>query len=174
MLTAAAMDGFDADAEHILAAVDAGVKSDADSDAELDTLCQIVKSSHKTTAFKQRGAELLRVARMAKTLKHLKRAPKVAPHVAQRIEKHNRSFAKTLEDHIDLQEKRPVKIKGRGAYKRWLPSALLRACWGPRNTKRVCQRPKLSDAKHRRAPDALPSSVGPTSASTRSYASPTT
>ena len=36
------------------------------------------------------------------------------------------------EDIICLSEKRPRKVKGSGAYRRWLPGALQRVCWGRR------------------------------------------
>ena len=56
----------------------------------------------------------------------------VAQHVLERICRHNEQHAVRSDDVIDIAERKPTKVKGKGAYQRWLPQALQRVCWGLR------------------------------------------
>ena len=63
-------------------------------------------------------------------LKKMKKSKSTLPeHAQKKIARFNASSATRRADQIVLHRKRPV-IKGRGAYKRWLPSAMFRARWG--------------------------------------------
>ena len=53
----------------------------------------------------------------------------VAGHVDAKITAAN-SKAKTATQLVDVTERRPRKIFGRGQYKKWLPPAILRVCFG--------------------------------------------
>ena len=56
----------------------------------------------------------------------------VASHAQERIEKMSADYAVRAEDHIDVTETRPQRMVGTGSWKHWLPSAILRICWGLR------------------------------------------
>eukprot|EP00974_Lingulodinium_polyedra_P103580 10027910-Lingulodinium_polyedra.AAC.1 len=60
------------------------------------------------------------------------RLGKVAPHVLAKIVVHNEDWAKTEEGIIDLTQRRPLRLKGSGKYRQWIPPALQRVCWGLR------------------------------------------
>lgn len=62
-----------------------------------------------------------------------KRVPtSIAEHVKQKIESMNANHAVVQNDVICVEEKRPVRVRGSGLYRRWLPQALQRVCWGRR------------------------------------------
>jgi hypothetical protein len=44
----------------------------------------------------------------------------------------NADYAVRTDGHIDVTETRPQRVKGTGRYRHWLPSAILRCCWGLR------------------------------------------
>ena len=51
--------------------------------------------------------------------------------VEEKIKDHNKRFAIRVTDLIDLDQKRGSRpIKGRGTYKKWVPSAVLRVTYG--------------------------------------------
>jgi hypothetical protein len=50
------------------------------------------------------------------------------------IDKHNSQHAVRLADLIDVAETRRPRYRGKGATKRWLPSAVLRSCFGVRRS----------------------------------------
>jgi hypothetical protein len=52
--------------------------------------------------------------------------------VLERILRHNEQHAVRSDDVIDVEERKPTKVKGKGAFKQWLPQALQRVCWGAR------------------------------------------
>jgi len=61
----------------------------------------------------------------------------VGAHAAKTISQSNESFAKTAKEVIpqdNLGQKKPPKVKGKGRHKTWLPSAILRACFGLPNS----------------------------------------
>jgi len=58
---------------------------------------------------------------------------KVGRHAMQTMQDSNAMFAKTPKElipHDNLSQKKPPKIRGSGRYRCWLPSAILRACFG--------------------------------------------
>ena len=67
--------------------------------------------------------------RLQGTVTRLKGGPALADHVQRKIDKAN-LLAKRPVDRIDTTEKRPIKVKGKGAYKKWTPEACLRAAFG--------------------------------------------
>lgn len=82
------------------------------------------------------------------------------------VRRHNEEHAKTAEDIIDLAQRRPLRVKGRGSYKRWIAPAIQRACWGLRPHRRVAK--KIKKPRRRlRGKQAIRPPPAPTSASTR-------
>jgi hypothetical protein len=73
-------------------------------------------------------------------------------------------FAVRQEDTIDPSEKKPQKVKGRGSYKRWLPAAILRACWGLKPRTREVARPRYRIKKKSKC---RPHTTAPTVGSAR-------
>ncbi len=68
------------------------------------------------------------------------KGPRLAEHVLARLEKYRRDYAVRHDELINLDERRPVSVKGAGKYRRWLPEALLRVCWGLRpKVPRACE-----------------------------------
>ena len=55
--------------------------------------------------------------------------PDVAPHVQAKLDATN-SLAKRHVDKIDLAQRKPANIRGKGAYKQWTTEACLRTAWG--------------------------------------------
>ena len=77
---------------------------------------------------------------------------KVAPHVLGKIAAANKNYAVRARDRIDVEEKAPHKTKGRGKYKRWLPEAVARCCFGNAGScaPKLADRPPLSQEIARR------------------------
>eukprot|EP00969_Alexandrium_andersonii_P300980 13306611-Alexandrium_andersonii.AAC.1 len=82
--------------------------------------------------FARRGPLLAQHMRSRKAVLRLERQGKLAPHVQSLVRVYNEDVAKTFSDVIDPMQRKPVQVKGPGLYRRWLPSALQRACWGLR------------------------------------------
>jgi hypothetical protein len=55
---------------------------------------------------------------------------KVAAHVKDKVDKANKQFAVRASGLIDISEREPQKVKGRGAYRHWTPQAIARVCFG--------------------------------------------
>eukprot|EP00974_Lingulodinium_polyedra_P029736 2865871-Lingulodinium_polyedra.AAC.1 len=66
----------------------------------------------------------------------------VAQHVVDSIARSNERHAVRSEDVVDLAERRPAVAHGKGAWKKWLPQMVLRACWGARPARQI-QRQRL-------------------------------
>ena len=77
--------------------------------------------------FPHRGIAL--VHHMNKCRKH-KIGLRIAPHVRQKVEVANNCFAVSERDVIDVDEKRPKRIKGKGQWQCYLPRTLCRIAWG--------------------------------------------
>ena len=52
------------------------------------------------------------------------------PHVVANIAKHNNCHAIRSCDLINVGERKQRRVKGKGKHRQWLPSAILRCCWG--------------------------------------------
>ena len=86
----------------------------------LHLVSQAVTKEHYT----QRGELLCEHMRVCKKLRS--EHPKaVAPHVHERIRIYNEDCAVRPEELIDLEQVRKMRLKGRGAYKKWSPTRLL-------------------------------------------------
>ena len=78
--------------------------------------------------------------RQCKEIRQLTRLRgRVPQHTADRIDAHNEHNTVRVTDLINLHETRRPRYRGRGAQKRWLPSALLRGAFGVRRT--IAKRP---------------------------------
>ncbi len=112
-----------------------------DSDEELGGLIErVLPAVVPRDRFRQRGAQLCRFMRLRKACKAEGRPKGIAPHVAERIRRHNADLAIRAEDVIDVCEKKPARVYGTGARKLWRPGAILRVCWGIRPRNRSCQK----------------------------------
>ena len=95
----------------------------------------------------------MRLAKKRKALGH-----DVAPHVVEHIQECNRDHAVRPQDLIDLSQRAPLKVRGKGTYRTWLPEAMQRAAWGLRPRHRTLKRKprpvqllrRLSKNSHRR------------------------
>ena len=112
----------------------------------------------------------LGVSAAAAKLAKEKGKSKVAPHVLKRIEKHNAELAIRSEDLIDVNEKKPVTQKGPGAWKRWLPEALARVCWGMPKQKRKPLKARCTRLRRRGKGKLIVKTTAPSVASTRCFA----
>ena len=89
----------------------------------------------------------------------------VSLRVRRLVERYSGRHANTEEELINLDERKRSIQQGRGAYKRWLPAALLRVCWGLRPERRprkkwlpatrLRSKSSLSAASQKRAPAAV-------------------
>ena len=134
------------DSDHELDAVVQGVHAllpPADSDDELNTLTELVRNTSPKEKYKRRGELLTAHMRAVKKAKGSTAAGSgpaaVAKHVLERIDRMNADYAVRAEDSIDVGAACPQRTSGRGAWKRWLPQAILRACWGLRPRRRARQ-----------------------------------
>ena len=57
-----------------------------------------------------------------------------------KIAKYHMDYAVRNDDIISIKEKKQTKCRGTGAYKAWLPEAILRCCWGLRPCRRTKRR----------------------------------
>ena len=140
------------------------VKMSDDEWEELNVLVRRVNRCTDTVA--HRGPLSTKYARISRSLKLARQhRHQVSLRVRRLVERYNGRHAKTEEELINLDErKRPIQ-QGRGAYKRWLPAALLRVCWGlrperrPRKKRlpatRLRSKSSLSAASQKRAPAAV-------------------
>ena len=85
--------------------------------------------------FQQRSRALCLHMRREKALRRLAQSPKVTRQMHLRIRRYNNeSVAVRQTEVIDVAARKHVKVKGKGAYKRWTPGALQRLCWGRGST----------------------------------------
>ena len=157
-------DDSDADLGHVLGAVaPIGRNSDAD-------MAEVAEAAQRRCRerFCRHSRLLAQHTRACKELRRLSRLGQVAPHVEASIERRSQDFAKTPEDLILVTEKKPRVIRGRGAYKKRLQTALQRVCWGVKL--RIRARQKCRPTRRIRGKRALASATAPTTASTRIYA----
>ncbi|OLP76832.1 hypothetical protein AK812_SmicGene43181 [Symbiodinium microadriaticum] len=116
-----------------------------DSDEDIAAVNRILQCVRRCEKPAHRGAVSAKIARCGRQrISAARQRLKVTERIASLVNRHNAVFAKTQEDVIDLNAKKEEKIKGKGNYKRWLPTALLQACWGSRPRRRKCAKPKLT------------------------------
>ena len=127
--------------------------------------------------YKRRGFLLTRMMRERKAAIHFAKQGVVAEHIRQKINVYNEDVAKTLEDVINLDEKRVHRSKGDGpgSYKRWIAPAIQRVCWGlrPRQRQRVTKKVRKRTSNDEEAlpvPSKRPRMQAPTASSTRTWA----
>eukprot|EP00972_Heterocapsa_arctica_P090693 13381751-Heterocapsa_arctica.AAC.1 len=53
-------------------------------------------------------------------------AVRIVPHVQARIDRANEQYAIRRHDVINPSERKPVKVKGKGKHRHWVPPAVLR------------------------------------------------
>ena len=135
---------------------------DDGTDALLDVLRH---SSALSACFVRRSSLLTRHMRGVKRAWGKAKGLSLAPHVLDRIRKHNRDHAVRPCDVIDVTEKKRKVVKGRGKYRFWMPSAILRVCFGKRLRANLIVQRRV---RGKRNPHFV---VAPTAASTRIYAS---
>ena len=130
----------------------------AGSDSDLDALAELLKPLDNSDddidnvisaalplpveRYARRGHLLAAFMRERKKSRGLQRGGNVAAHTQSLIDISNEDLAKSEEQVISINARRPVKIRGRGAYKCWLPEALQRACWGLRPRPRQNKKPR--------------------------------
>lgn len=115
--------------------------------------------------FKRRSSLLTYHMRTVKRALKRRRTGQVAPHVLHHIRMHNAVHAVRTSDFIDVNEKKPKRVKGKGKYKCWLRPAILRVCWGKRpKAELVCRRRR----RGKQNPNAV---TAPTAASSSTYGS---
>ena len=83
-----------------------------DSDREMDRMLEVVREGHRDH-FSQRGSLLCLYMRKCKLVSSLSRQPKVAQHIQDLIDRYNKECAKTLEEVIDMSEKKRTVVRGR-------------------------------------------------------------
>ena len=96
----------------------------------------------------------------------LGRAPSIAQHTKELINWHNEDHAKTLEEIIDLAQRRRTRIRGSGKCKHWVPMSCLRVCWGLKPRPRICKKPRV----RLRGKQTAFRMAAPTSMSTQAWA----
>ena len=158
----------DADSDDEFAALLGAVRAAeprADSDDELAAVLGAARAATPREQYRRRGPLLADHMRQLKASKRGAPTP-IAEHVQTRIQYANEEWAVRHADHVDVTEKRPVKVRGAGNYRNWLPPAILRVCWGFR------PRPQLALLPKRRARQKQPpGQAAPTVASARCIAS---
>ena len=167
-----AMDS-DVDIEGVLSAAAALPRAAAEDDSDhdlADVLAAVSSLDMQRAQFARRSHLLMKHARACKELARAKRGLQVADHVLQRIEVHNQDMAKTREDIIDVTEKVPVKHRGKGSYRHWVPSALLRVCWGLKPRLRILKNATHRPRRRLQGKRCVPRAVAPTVASARTCA----
>ena len=110
----------------------------ADTDDELAALLDV--APRRQERYTRRGALLASHMRSCRKARG-RRAHNLAPHVLQRIDAHNERHAIRAEDVINVADKRRPRIKGKGAWKRWVPAAVQRVSWGTKPIKRLLKKP---------------------------------
>lgn len=123
----------------VLALIDRlSTTADAEADSEssdldvlsfIDRQTPIRKDEHRhrgTAAAKCHG----RFMRAHRRINHLEGSPATSAHVASQLVMYNRDYAVRPGDVInDVQAGRP-RVSGQGRWKQWVPSAVLRCCFG--------------------------------------------
>ena len=106
--------------------------ADVVQDDGVGDVLRLVREACPATAerYERRGELLCSHMRAVKAARRSTGSQQVASHVQERIEKMNADYAVRAEDHIDVTETRPQRMVGPGSWKHWLPSAILRCCWG--------------------------------------------
>ena len=106
--------------------------ADVAQDDGIDHVLRLVREACPAERYKRRGELLCSHMRAVKAARRSTGSQQVASHVQEQIEKMNADYAVRTDDHIDVTETRPQRVKGTGRYRHWLPSAILRCCWGLR------------------------------------------
>ena len=149
---------------------------DTDSECEDDLFLQVDRVLQRVRQCEQpqhRGRVSTKIARLGRKAKlAARRKAQVNDRIAGLIKRYNEHFAKTAEEVIDLDQQKLPAAKGRGAYKQWLPSALLRVCWGSKPRRRVLRRgvPRFKRLRQKTSGVKAPKVAAPTVSSTRSWA----
>ena len=116
-----------------MSVVAAAEASASDDDSDDDGL-QLVRRAH-ASRFQQRSALLCRHMRKVKQAYGKKKSEKssmLTPHVLNQVRHHNSVFAVRPADVIVPRgDGKPVRTPGKGRYKCWLPSAILRVTRRP-------------------------------------------
>ena len=114
------------------AAAVAAAGQEADDDSDEVGMAALLKHARvaREERFVRRSGLLCKHMRAVKRARGRADAVQVAHHVAAKIAKHNSAHAIRREDIIDVHERRPRRLRGSGKWRAWLPSAILRACWG--------------------------------------------
>ena len=114
-----------------------------ESDEEMGLVLNLVADSgRRLERYERRGHLLMRMLRHRKQLIGQVRIGRIAPHVLDRIAVHNADYANTASDVIDLSQRRPLKVKGPGKYRVWIPAAVQRCSWGFRPRQKILKRPR--------------------------------
>jgi hypothetical protein len=102
------------DLERLLALVPPSPRSDA-SEADLALASDLVRESALIDdKFGYRGHRLCKMMRKHKKLLGQARLGQIAPHVLEQVRAFNDNYAQTAVDIIDLAERRPVRVAGKG------------------------------------------------------------
>jgi len=106
----------------------------------LDAILTGIKLATPPEQYKRRGSLLTAHMRCIKAHRRRARGPVIAEHIKLRISNFHRDYAIRACEKICLEETKPVPEKGKGVFRRWLPEAVLRACWGLRVKQRLVAR----------------------------------
>ena len=146
------------------AVVDALLRAHAPED-DGPALVEALRHHAPKETYVFRGTLLASHMRQLKRTKRASSGP-IPPETAkQRIDRYHREFAVRPEDRLDVR-----RVQGKGNYKKWLPSAMLRACWGLRpKTYKPPKKQRPRKRQRRKAP--VPTNVvAPTVDSCRCFA----
>jgi hypothetical protein len=134
-------DGGDVEDEQLRLLLSALPSASDPIDGHCAELLAAVVAISPREKYTQRGTLLMGHARAIKC-ERAKAFNAVAPHIEERIQRFHEDYAIRADDRIQLDETRPVKLKGTGRWRQWLPAAVLRASWGLRPRRRVALKPK--------------------------------
>ena len=111
-------------------------------EAAIDVV-SLVQNIHLPRIFAQRSWEHIKHARTCRQTRQAKQMSlDLTGKASFKIEEHNCRLAKTAGDKIEVGKvAKPVKV-GKGGNKRWLPAAVLRACFGEDGSSMLHQAPR--------------------------------
>ena len=146
--------------------------AETDDEQNLAAADHVLRCVNRSEQPKHRGFLATKIARLGRKAKQASlNKRKVNDRISKLIRRYNEEFAKTAEEIIDLDMQKLRQPKGRGSYKKWLPSALLRACWGSKPRRRNVASNTLTRRLHRKTSGVkIPKVAAPTVSSTRAFA----
>ena len=146
--------------------------AETDDEETLAVAEHVLRCVNRSEQPKHRGFIATKIARLGRKAKQGSlNKTKANDRISNLIRRYNEEFAKTAEEIIDLDMQKLRPTKGRGSYKKWLPSALLRASWGSKPRRRTVASNTLMRRLRRKTSGVkTPTVAAPTVSSTRAFA----